>query len=330
MPVLDQASIEQFAVQYLVEVGTLPENAVPVARAVAQAEAEGNVVCGLFYLLQFKEQIEVKKVDAEARPEITQNEGSSIVVDAHFGFAHPAIELANEALISATRSCGVAAAAVKNSYNCLSLAHHVLPLANAGLIGFCCSNAPANVAAPGGTRPIFGTNPMAFAVPGLDGPSIVIDQSASAVTKTQLILHMERGEPIPTGWAQDTSGQDTTDPAIGLAGSMLPYGGQKGANIGLIVEVLAAVLTGSNLSVDASSFSGSDGDVPGVGQFLLAIDPARFSGRAFSEKLEALSAVFNDDGLRFPGQRYRGARLPPEEVMVTVDDDLWTKLNARS
>ena len=64
MPVLDQASIEQFAVQYLVEAGTPPENAAPVARAVAQAEAEGNVVCGLFYLLQFKEQIGAKKVDA--------------------------------------------------------------------------------------------------------------------------------------------------------------------------------------------------------------------------------------------------------------------------
>lgn len=328
MPTLTQASIEQFAIRYLVEAGTLIENAASVARAIAQAEAEGNVVCGLFYLLQFKDQIAAKKVDGQVRPGIKRNEGGSIVVDAHFGFAHPAIEMANDTLIPAAWKFGVAAAAVRNSYNCLSLAHHVMPLAEAGLIGFCCSNAPANVTAPGGRRPIFGTNPMAFAVPGSDGPAILIDQSASAVTKTQLILHMERGEPIPVGWAQDSDGQDTTDPAAGLAGSMLPFGGQKGANVGLIVEVLSAVLTESNLSVDASSFSGSDGDVPGVGQFLLAIDPVKFAGPAFAEKLAALTKVFDSEGLRFPGQRYRGDRKAPEEVVVTVDDSLWNKLNA--
>ncbi|OJT98778.1 MAG: dehydrogenase [Rhizobium sp. 63-7] len=291
-------------------------NASPVAQAIARAEADGNRVCGLYYLPIFCRHMTIGKVDGKAIPEVTTR-GATVTVDARSGFAHPAIAAGTPALIDAARRSGIAAMAVRNSYNCLALAHHVLPLAESGLIGLCLSNAPASVAPPGATRALFGTNPLAFAVPSKDGaPPIVVDQSMSAVTRTEMILRRNRGEAIPNGWAQDRHGQLTTDAATGLEGSLLPAGGRKGANIALLVEILAAALTGSVLSIEASAFGNEKGGPPHVGQFLIAIDPGHFSAGRFTEAIGELAASHEAAGARLPGRS--GRNLP-----VRVDADLW-------
>jgi (2R)-3-sulfolactate dehydrogenase (NADP+) len=209
--------------------------------------------------------------------------------------------------------------AVRNSYNCLALLHHVLPLAESGLIGICLSNAPAAVAPPGATRALFGTNPLAFAAPSMDGaPPIAIDQSMSAVTKTEMMLRRDRGEAIPVGWAQDRHGQPTTDPTAGLEGSLLPAGGRKGANIALIVEILAAALTGSVLSTQASAFGNDEGGPPHVGQFLIAVNPGHFSAGHFAEAISGLVASHEAAGVRLPGRSGKNHA-------VRVDADLWAR-----
>ncbi|MBS3651269.1 Ldh family oxidoreductase [Pseudaminobacter sp. 19-2017] len=316
--------IERTAKTALVRSGALPENAGPVARAMARAELEGNRVCGLFYLPIFCEHLKCGKVDGLAEPAVTTKDAVT-TVDALHGFAHPAIEAGLSHLAQAARNFGVAAMAVRNSYNCLALSHHVTPLAECGLIGLCVSNAPASVAPPGAKRAIFGTNPLAFAVPRGDGAMIVVDQSMSAVTKTEMLMRRERGEPIPLGWAQDGNGAPTTDPAEGLLGSLLPGGGQKGANIALLVEILAAVLTGSRLSTEASPLGNNEGGPPEVGQFLLAIDAGHFGSGHFAASVGRLAESFAEAGIRTPGQRVLGSGQDWSSASVEIDQGLWQR-----
>lgn len=56
---------------------------------------------------------------------------------------------------------------------------------------------------------------------------------------------------MPLGWAVDSAGNPTTDPRAGLAGALLPLGGSgvengghKGFGMGLLVDILCAVLSG--------------------------------------------------------------------------------------
>lgn len=309
-------AIEAVCLSALTLHGAAADNARPVARAIARAEADGNRVCGLYYLPVFCRHLTIGKIDGEVVPVVTTR-GATVTVDARSGFAHPTIAAGIPALIAAARRSGIAAMAVRNSYNCLALVHHVLPLAGSGLIGICLSNAPASVAPPGATRALFGTNPLAFAVPSKDGaPPIAVDQSMSAVTKTEMILRRSRGETIPTGWAQDTHGLPTTDPAAGLEGSLLPAGGRKGANIALLVEILAAALTGSVLSTQASAFGNDEGGPPRVGQFLIALDPDHFSAGHFTDAVGGLVAAHEGAGVRLPGHS-------GENHAVRVDADLW-------
>ncbi|TIW17972.1 MAG: Ldh family oxidoreductase, partial [Mesorhizobium sp.] len=99
--------------------------------------------------------------------------------------------------------------------------------------------------------PVYCTNPMSFAAPAADGSPLVIDQSSSATAFVNIRKAAEDGRKIPEGWALDASGNPTTDPAAAMKGAMLAFGGQRGANIALMVEVLAAGLSGANWSLDA-------------------------------------------------------------------------------
>jgi (2R)-3-sulfolactate dehydrogenase (NADP+) len=316
-------TVERTALAALVHSGALRSNAVPVARAMTRAEVEGNRVCGLYYLPIFCEHLQCGKVDGSALPEV-RSSLAVVNVDARNGFAHPAIDAGSLRLIEAARRFGIAALAVRNSYNCLALSHHVRPLAENGLIGLCMSNAPASVAPPGAIGAIFGTNPVAFAVPLAEGDMIVVDQSMSAVTKTEMIMRRDRGEPIPAGWAQDRSGASTTDASEGLLGSLLPSGGQKGANIALLIEVLAASLTGSKLSSQASMFGDNEGGPPGVGQFMLAIDPQHFSGAGFAVSLGQLAETFGTSNVRLPGRNSPSSN-DWDEIDVEIDANLWRR-----
>ena len=105
----------------------------------------------------------------------------------------------------------------------------------------------------GGGAPRLGTNPLAFAAPVAGRPALVVDLATSAVARGRIVAAQKAGRPIPEGWAVDAGGAPTTDAAAALEGALLPLGGAKGSALALMVEVLAAALTGSAFGWEASS-----------------------------------------------------------------------------
>ncbi|MBJ3774427.1 Ldh family oxidoreductase [Acuticoccus mangrovi] len=318
--VMTPTEIEAFAEEMLVAAGTLPQNAAPLARAIAAAERDGIPSHGLMYLPTYMEHVRCGKVDGKAIPVVTTPKPGTVVVDAATGFAHPAIAAGFPALVAAARTNGVAAMAVRNSYNCGVLGFHTEAIAVEGLLGIGFTNAPASIAPVGGKRPVIGTNPFSVAVPsGKRGASLLIDQSASVVAKSEVMKRAREGEAIPEGWALGPDGEPTTDPAVGLKGSMAPAGGYKGFGIGLFTEIMAAALSGATLGIDASPFSGTAGGPPKTGQFFLAFDTDTPSGGAFSQRMEALSAAIEGAGdARLPGARRLAARAKSDAEGVRV------------
>lgn len=284
-------------------------NAVAVAHSIAAAERDGQPIVGLSYLPVYCDHAAVGKVDGFAEPKLTRTAPGAIEVDAATGFAHPAIALGLTALADAARENGIAALAVGNSYACGSLGYFVETLAEQGLIALMVANASRTVAAFGGTAPFFGTNPLAFAAPRQGRAPLVIDQSSSATAYVSLLDAKARGVAIPDGWAIDKNGKPTNDPAAALEGALLPVGGYKGFGLGLMVDILAAGVTGANWSFEASSFGDTEGGPPRTGQFLIAIAPERFGGADFAKRLEVmLAAVQRSPEVRLPGDRRLAAR----------------------
>lgn len=300
---LTPAEIEDLSMQALLSAGTSENNARPLAKATAVTEAYGVASHGLAYIPIYCEHVRCGKVDGQATPILDHARPGLLKVDAATGFAHPAIELGFKHLVPTARKQGIAGLAIHNSYNCGVLGCHTEQLARMGLLGIGFTNAPASIAPSGGSKPVIGTNPFSIAAPGDGGaPVILIDQSASAIAKSEVMKHAREGRPIPQGWALDCDGNPTTDPEIGLKGSMAPSGGYKGVGVGLMVEIMAAAMTGATLGIEAAPFSGDKGGPPKTGQFFLAIDPEASSGGHFARRINALAkAIHDQEGAHLPG-----------------------------
>jgi (2R)-3-sulfolactate dehydrogenase (NADP+) len=309
--------VEAVAVAALRRAGAVEPQAVPVARSVRAAEAEGTRGIGLGYLPWYCGHLRVGKIIGDAVPAVAQPRPGAIVVDARGGFAHPAFDAGEAALVAAARAQGIAVMAVRGAYACGVLGYFTDRLARAGLVALMFANASATMAPWGGRVPFFGTNPWSLAAPRAGDP-LVIDSSSSATAFVNLARAAATGAPLPPGWALDAAGQPTTDAAAGLAGSIAPAGGHKGGALALMVEVLAAGLAGANWSHAAASLGDDAGGPPGLGQTFIAIDPAAMAD-GFVPRLEAmLGAMLAHEGVRLPGARRHANRGRAATAGVTL------------
>ena len=204
--IISLAEAEELCVKALTGHKTSPENARFVALALVAAEADGLKGHGLSRLPSYCGQSASGKVDGFARPEVSRIASAAVGVDARNGFAYPALSLAIDELAGLAPSTGVAAAAVSNSHHCGVAGHHVEALAGKGMCGLLFANTPQAIAPWGGSKGVFGTNPIAFAAPREGKDPLVIDLSLSKVARGKIMFAKQEGESIPEGWALDSNG----------------------------------------------------------------------------------------------------------------------------
>ncbi len=319
--ILSMAAAEALCRAALQAAGTSPATATLVAEALVAAEAIGQASHGVSRCLSYAPQVRAGKIDGQAVARIEAQQGSVIRIDAGHGFAYPALALAVEALRMVAPGAGIAAAAIRRSSHCGAAGLIAERLADAGLVALVLANTPAAMAPWGGRRALFGTNPIAFGCPQSAGPALVIDMALSAVARGKIVTAARQGKPIAPDWALDRHGAPTTDAAEALQGTMLPFGGPKGAALAMMVELLAAGLTGANYAADATSFLDAKGPPPATGQLILAFDPAAFGPDRLAHLTDLIQAVAADEGARLPGSRRlalrqdaaaRGLRLPAD------------------
>ncbi|MEQ8441513.1 MAG: Ldh family oxidoreductase [Alphaproteobacteria bacterium] len=289
----------------LVRHNTSDANARSVADALIAAQIDGHAGHGLSRVASYAAQAKSGKVDGHARPAALDAGRAAIRIDAANGFAFPALDLARQTILQRIADTGIIAAGITRSHHLGAAGRHVELLAQNGLIGLIMGNSPKAIAPWGGKEGVFGTNPIAFAAPrrGDEAP-LLIDLSLSKVARGKIMVASKSGDPIPEGWALDSDGNPTTDAKAALGGTMIPMGDAKGAALVLMVEILAAALTGANFGYEATSFFDAEGAPPGVGQTLIAIDPDGLSGSAFAQRLEDLiGAILAQSGTRLPGTR---------------------------
>jgi (2R)-3-sulfolactate dehydrogenase (NADP+) len=315
------SDLEALAARALVASRTSEQNARSVARALVEAEADGQKGHGLSRLQSYAAQAKAGKVDGYAVPQVHQTRPASLMINAGHGFAFPALDLAIARLPDMARTAGIAAAALVRSHHFGVAGRVVERLAEQGQVALVLGNTPKAMAPWGGRLPLFGTNPIAFAAPQRGRPPLVVDLALSTVARGRIMQAAQKGEAIEPGWALDESGQPTTDAAAALSGSLLPLGGAKGAALALMVEVMAVALTGANFAFEASSFFDDKGAPPGVGQLIVALDAAAFGGAdLFLDRMQDLvSALEAEPGIRLPGSRRLAARGKAASGGIAVD-----------
>ena len=324
---LTLSDMYSLALRVLTKSGTSDDNAGHVATALSVAESDGLASHGLSRLPSYAAQVRSGKVNGKAVPIATERPDRAVVqVNAKDGFAFPAIQVAIDRMAPLAQKYGISAAAIAHSHHCGALGYHVERLAERGLVGIMFANSPAAIAPWGGSKALFGTNPIAFAAPRSTGTPMVIDLSLSKVARGKIMVAAQKGEAIPEGWAVDSAGRPTTNAQAALKGTMLPMGDAKGSALVMMVEILAATMTGANYGYEASSFFDAEGSPPRVGQMMIAIDPCAtvdiFTGHGFAGRIETLiSQIKVQQGTHIPGSsreekrrqaRYNGVKIPAD------------------
>jgi LDH2 family malate/lactate/ureidoglycolate dehydrogenase len=123
------------------------------------------------------------------------------------------------------------------------------------MIGLAISNVCPGMTAPGARGSVIGNNPFSYVVPAGNEKPIFLDIAMSVVAGTNIWIARNQGKQIPDNSMVDEDGIPTTDGGkYAVAFSLLPMGGYKGYGLAVLVEVLAAVLTGAGATTEVPSW----------------------------------------------------------------------------
>ncbi len=306
------------AVRAIRGAGASDEAALSLARATVSANAHGKGSSGFSHLMDYLSALRAGRIVGAAEPVVTSPAPAAIHCDARGGVAQAGFDRAFDSLCERAQTFGIALFAQSGSYTTGELGYYPRRLAEAGLVAFAATSGPALMTVAGAKAPVYCTNPIAFAAPLDTGPPLMIDQASSATAFVQLRHYAERGQPLPPGWAVDADGEPTTDPQTALRGALLAFGGARGANIALMVEVMAAGLAGANWALDAPSFTSGDRS-PGAGLLVIAITPALLAPD-FPQRLRLQLDRLASLGVHIPGRRAAAAEIElPDALAAEIE-----------
>lgn len=321
---LDQ--VYDLALRALTHNGMAEDHAQAIADVITQGQRDECHSHGLYRVLGCVRSLRSGKIAPAARPTLTQPAPSIVKVDAHQGYSQLAFQTGLPALVEQARKQGVAALVIRNCFHFSALWPEVEAIARHGLVGMAMTPSHAWVAPEGGSKGVFGTNPLAFAWPRPNREEpFVFDFATSAIARGDIELHARQQQPIPLGWALDAEGAPTTDAHAALAGAMQTFGGHKGSALAAMIELLAGALIGDMTSAESLAFDDGVGATPCHGELLLAFDPQRFLGDDLEhsqQRAEQLFAAITDQGARLPSQRRFAARQRSKREGVWLDRSL--------
>lgn len=312
MTTLSMGIAQNLAIEACRSCGANAAVAESLVAATLSAARYGPPMLGFPHFLDYLQSLIEGRINGDAEPIIGQTMPAVINSDAQGGIAQLGFDRAVGDLADRARTLGIAILTQRNSYTAGELGYYARRLAAEGLVSLVAANGPALMSPAAGVQRTYCTNPMAFGVPVAAGP-LIIDQASSATAFVNIAKAAADGGSIPAGWAVDADGELTTDAGQALLGALLPFGGYKGANIALMVEILAAGLSGSAWSLDAGDFR-SGGESPNAGMTIIAIAPAMIDPQ-FDIRLTTHVERLEGLGVRIPGRQ----RRPVDELEI---DDL--------
>ncbi|MFB4369304.1 MULTISPECIES: Ldh family oxidoreductase [unclassified Pseudomonas] len=302
-----------------------------VTATVVAGERDGCASHGLYRVLGCVSSLKAGKVVADAEPEVIDQAPSIVRVDARGGFSQLAFQAGLPVLADKARANGIAALAINRCVHFSALWVEIEQLTELGLVALACNPSHAWVAPAGGSKPIFGTNPIAFGWPRAGKQPFIFDFATSAIARGDIELHRRAGKPNPEGWGIDADGQPSTSAEAVMSGAMLTFGGHKGSALAAMVELIAGPLIGDLTSAESLAYDAGSKSSPYHGELIIALDPQRFLGAAADEHLARAEVLFDGiegQGARLPSQRRYDARDRSLSEGVQLPQALYDDLNA--
>ena len=314
----------------MVKCGLPGADAAKVAELMLEADLSGADAHGVFRLPQYVDRLKRGSTNPRPNIEVEQTAPATALVSGDNGMGHLVVAKAAETAVALARASGVAWVGVRMSGHAGAAGVYASLPVKADMIGLYAAVANANhMPLAGGAEPLLGTNPLAIGIPAGQEPPLVLDIATSIVSYGTIKNHRLQNIPLQGDWMVDPkTGEAVIDPKQSAAALLLPMAGYKGAGLALMLGLLAGTLNGALFGRDCVDFNAEPDRVTNTGQFVVALDPARFQPLdKFKAEVDRhirelrASKTLPGEHVRLPGEerarrqadrRRNGLALPPE------------------
>ena len=319
-------------------VGCPPDIAKRVTASLVDANLCGHDSHGVIRIPTYVEAVREGHVVADARPSVLRQTGVTALVDGHWTFGQVSAAFATQVAIEKAKGAGVSMVGIVRCNHIGRLGEYATMASDAGVAlivtagGF--GGRGVSAVPFGGSKPLFGTNPLAVGIPAGVQPDVLVDFATTAVAAGKIDVARAKKVPLPPGSIVDREGRPTTDPEdYYRGGALLPFGGHKGYALSVMVEFLGRVMTGADSFAEGSR----GGPVYGrSGTLMLAMDPSVFVdaeqyAAAADETLARLKTVPpapGTAGVMIPGEPEARSREERLVNGIPLAEETWERILA--
>jgi len=315
------------------KLGLAPDRAAHCARLFAETTRDGVYTHGLNRFPRFAAQVANGSVDVNAKPTKTAGFGALERWDGHRGVGNLNAWASMQRAMTLAKEHSIGGVALANTNHWMRGGSYGWQAAEQGLFAICWSNTLANLPAWGATTPTLGNDPFIIAIPR-PGGHVVLDMAMSQFSYGMLAAYSKRGELLPVDGGFDKIGNLTRDAAaIEASQRALPVGYWKGSGLALVLDMLAAMLSGGlathQIPLDPLRESG-------LSQIFLAIDPSSIANshelttiaNGILDSLRVATLADPAKPVRYPGEQTLQLREENLRLGVPVDAEIWKQINA--
>ncbi|HBM3060188.1 Ldh family oxidoreductase [Klebsiella oxytoca] len=307
---IEPLKLKKFVSAVYQQAGVPEDDAGIIADTLVQADLWGHQSHGVLRLSWYLERLRSGVMTPVTRPKHLVDTPSVSIIDGLDGVGQVlATRGMQEAIVKAKRN-GTAAIAIRNSNHFGTVMYYTRMAAEAGCVAFMTCNGGPAMAPWGGYRDkIIGTNPWSLAAPAGNAAPLMLDIANTGVARGKIYLARNRGEKIPEGWALNSDGEPTTDPTEAINGIILPMAAHKGYAIGVMMDIFAGVLSGSQFLSSVNGPYHYD-KKSGVGHFISVYNIETFMPleqynariEEFLHQLKQPPVAAGHEGIFYPGE----------------------------
>lgn len=317
----------------LIKKGCDEESADLSAQLMTETSCDGVYSHGVNRFPRVIDYIEKGYIDLKARPSKVDSMGAFERWDGHLGLGNVNAKLAMDRAVELAKEFGIGCVALANTNHWLRGGSYGWQAAEAGCVGICWTNTQPNMPAWGARDRRIGNNPFVMAVPCKEG-HVVVDIAMAQFSYGQMESTAMRGDQLPVPGGYDEQGNLTTDPKeIAKTWRVLPIGYWKGSSLSIVMDLIAAVLSGGRSTVGVGKLGN---DEYGLSQMFIAMDATRIAGEDYLasavkevvDNIQGSSRVDDNQPVLYPGERSMTNRMNNLSQGIPVDDAVWAKIKS--
>jgi LDH2 family malate/lactate/ureidoglycolate dehydrogenase len=342
---IPRGDLEKLCSQIFEALGLPADEARNSAEILVAADARGTRSHGTGRMKRYADGIKAGLIKGNIKPKVLHETPISLVLDAQGAMGLSLSKNAMTKVIAMAKEHGVGVCSVRDS-NHFGIAGYYSEMAAASdMIGIAMTNTAALGVPTFAREAAFGTNPIAFAAPALNGKLFSLDMSTTTITRGKVEVYEREGKQLPQGWAVGTNGLVTTDPVSLLddmlhqrGGGILPLGGEgelnsgyKGYGLGVLVDILCAIASGGTFGRNVKD---SEITSARVCHFFMALRldlfrPAEDFKRDMAAMLDDLNSLTPAEGasrVYYAGQKEQESDAESRVRGVCLEEKVWDTL----